>query len=59
MVGHSVSVFQQLDGALCALSIADLDDQSIKQVSPIFRSLGRAIVERQRLERAFSEGGKN
>lgn len=59
MTSPSYAVFQQQDGALCALSIADLSDQSLKQVSPMFRSLGRAIVERQRLERAVSDGGAN
>lgn len=56
---ETFAVYQQPDGALCVLSIAPAADQMPTKVSGDFLSYGRALVEKQKLERAFSNGGAN
>ncbi|MEP3631217.1 MAG: hypothetical protein ABJN04_14590 [Hyphomicrobiales bacterium] len=53
------AVYQQKDGALCALSIADFTNSNLLKASEEFRSYGRALVAKHALESRVSDGGAN
>lgn len=55
----SFAVYQNPDGALCVLSNIEATGPRLKKVSRDFRSLGRALIARMRLERPQSNGGDN
>ena len=52
------AVYQKQDGALCVLSIANATDPKLVKISTNYRSYGRALVAKVRLEgRQYERAG--
>lgn len=59
MQAETYAVYKQQDGALVALSSTEATDPRLKRASRDFKSYGRAVVAKMRLERRPKDGGDN